>query len=130
MYIAIIDDDVLNLKILGDFLKDLGHSVVCLDCLDGKQNDWGRLGQKTDLVMVDPGALNHEGLRLVKEIHDHQAGADIMIMSQDKGAFSCPNAKSLSIYCYLNKPVRLAELELLLTRVQERREAAVRPAAF
>jgi DNA-binding NtrC family response regulator len=124
MKILIMDGEELSLKILGDFLRDLGHEVVCLGTRSGLLDE--KLcddREPVDVVIVDPETLSNDSLELIQEIHGRLEGADIVIMSHVKGALSYLNAISHGIYGYLTKPVHLSELELLLTRMNERRSA-------
>lgn len=125
MKIMLADKETLNVKILGDFLDDLGHEVTRCNTITRACELATDYSNSIDLMILDTGAPKGENLNVIQEIHRLYPSADLLIMSRGEGILSFQEAISQGVFAYLNKPVRLSELELLVTRVGEKRSISV-----
>lgn len=119
MKVLLIDHNPLVLKTIGDFLTDLGHEVHREDSNYHSSPD-GNMGSP-DLIIIDPASPRRQSLNIIRSVHELHPQADIVIMSDPEFTLDTPDAITQGVFSYLFKPVRLNELELLLTRVNEKR---------
>jgi len=119
MDIAVIDTEPIVLSTLQDFLSDSGHRV---EIFDSPEELTAGLAceSKIDVVLVDPHMPGLSSLDLVRRIHSRTPQTPIIIMSGTHSTLSADDAVINGVFAYLRKPVRLAELEVLLVRVLER----------
>jgi len=119
MKVCLIDEDEIVTKVLSDFLSELGNEVVSSLSILELPNNPSKETTAVDLVIVDPGMLQQEdAVRVIRDIHERYRGADIVVVSS---VLPFGEAISQGVYAYLRKPIRLEELELLLSRLEQRR---------
>jgi DNA-binding NtrC family response regulator len=121
MKIAVIDESPLTLKIITDFLADLGHEGSSFSSVIDLKEKQSRNPGTVDLILVGLEAPKVQDQLIINEINEQYPSADIVIMSGGESVLDSREAVSHRVYSYLKKPVRLAELELLITRVREKR---------
>ena len=121
MRIYLIDQNELELKVVNDFLTSTGCKVNCFESTAQLSGARDQLGTNVDLILVDPGVAKEDHRREIEAIHSLYPGADIVIMSAEDSSLSLEQAMEHGVYSYLNKPFRLAELELLVARIKEKR---------
>ncbi len=117
MNILVIDDEQAIRDSLTMFLEELGHKVQCAE--NGKAglelfntNDFQLVF--SDITM--PGMDGFEFLRQAKESKRH---VDIVIITGNNSVDSAITALREGAYDYLQKPVNIAELSVVIDRVSE-----------
>ncbi len=120
MNILVVDEARIVLKILGDFIEDLGHQVTCFDSIEAVIKHAGNGFNDTDLILIDTRAPKGQDARIIQKIHSLFPSAYTIIISDDYSILPFKCAVSNKVFAYLKKPVRLGELELAITRVGER----------
>ena len=121
MKILVVDENALNRKIICSFIKDLGYEVTCFETPSDLKSLHKQYPVPFDLILLDPQAPKGKSHRIVIQIHELYPGADIVIMSEDDLVLAAEDAIKSRVYSYLKKPFRLALLELMLARVNEKR---------
>ncbi|HUT56030.1 MAG TPA: response regulator [bacterium] len=127
MLIILIDEEKIVLKTLGDFLADLGHEVLSFNSVlelregTGPEASGHELASSADLILMDTGAPKEQQGNIIEKIHADFPSADILLMSDHRLTLPSTVAISNRVFGYLQKPVRLAELELDLARIKEGR---------
>ena len=116
--IIIIDRQELVRKHLDSFLHDSGHQTLVHENLADLRQASRHPGP-CDVVMIDPGPTQEGAEKAIAEVHAMFPRADILIM--DHVILKSHYALTHGVYAYLKKPIRLAELELLLARIAEKR---------
>jgi DNA-binding NtrC family response regulator len=119
MRICVVDEDNLAVSIFKDFLEKLGFEVEGFESpsalLEMSSDNRGRV----DVILMDPGPVKGRVEDIVGKAHASCPGAYIVLMSYEDVTLPFESAISNRIFGYLRKPVRLTELELILTRAQE-----------
>ena len=114
MRISVISDTPIIANTLENFLSDLGHEVNSLIPTELPE----RLNESLQDVNLAILSLS-AGKSLIREIH--ASNPNIMILLLNNGsAIPAEEALSYGVYGYLNKPIRLSELELLIVRLAQR----------
>ncbi len=118
MNILIIDDDRLVLKSLEKKLLEEGHlvslaenSIAALQQLEHKA---------IDLVISDIMMPNMSGLDLLSLLKKfYYSRTPIIIMSSLKNAELVESSLGLGAYCFLSKPIDMAELMIAIEKSKE-----------
>lgn len=118
MNILIIDDDRLVLKSLEKKLLEEGHhvslaenSITALQQLEHKA---------IDLVISDIMMPNMSGLDLLSLLKKfYYSRTPIIIMSSLKNAELVESSLGLGAYCFLSKPIDMAELMIAIEKSKE-----------
>lgn len=124
MKILVVSEELILLKALGDFLKDLGHDVTGESSAARLEEPEHQDASPMDLILVDTEAPKGKSSRIINRIHKLYPDADIIVISSTGANNPLSYSVSHRIFSYMKKPVRLADLELLITRVMERRAGA------
>ena len=121
MRIYLVEEENVVRQIIRDFLTDLGHEVIVLDALDDLLDTLTTDPHPVDLVIVDLPTPKRDAIaRGMREVHRHHP--EIPLVVRVSGALlSADEAVQCGVCAYLHKPVRLAELELMLIRLSETR---------
>ena len=117
MRIYLIDDELIVIKTIHGFLKDLGHEVVSFNSISEFLRAQPRDNGSVDVIIVDLKMPKKDGVRIVSEIHKKYLYTDIIVMSS---ILPFQKAFSYSVFSYLKKPIHFDELELILARLSER----------
>jgi two-component system, OmpR family, response regulator VanR len=107
--ILLIDDEEQIREFLKDFFEDRDYNVET--AFDGLAGFEKFKAGSYDLVVCDmimPNMIGNEVLRRIKEIKPDQK---VIMMTGVREDSMVQKAKDLGCYLYLNKPVRLSELE-------------------
>lgn len=119
--IVIVDRQELVRKHVDSFLQDSGH----------RSQTFERVSEflvsdlppdQVEVILIDPGPTQEIAEAAIIEIHNKFPEADLLIM--DHVTLASRFALANNVFAYLKKPVRLAELELLLARIAQKRSSA------
>ena len=116
MKILIIDDDKIQLKYLAQFLNSIDHDVVSLS--DGKELEKILDNENIDVVISDYKLGDENGLVLLKKIKKINSEIEVIIITAFGSIEDAVLAMKLGAYGYLNKPVNFDELELMLEKIE------------
>jgi two-component system, cell cycle response regulator len=118
-----VDDDPQILDMLLEFLEGQGYAVTAATA--GDQALELLMQQEFALALLDlmlPGA---SGLELLSHIKSHNPDTEVILFTGHAGLDSAVQALRLGAYDYLVKSdLRLAELQVLVTKALERRRLA------
>ena len=117
MHIYLVGEQEILIKTVENFLNDLDHGVKSFTSVSNLLAD---VHEAPDLVLIDLSMPKKNALEAVKRVHEKHPEADIVAIDS---VFPFEDAISSGIFSYINKPIRLGELELLLARVHERKKA-------
>jgi two-component system NtrC family response regulator len=118
--VLIIEDNQAMSEMLATVVKELGHVASCAFTIQ----DGLRQAQSAayDVVFLDVRLPDGNGLELLPEIRKNESSPEVIILT----GFADPDGAELAIksgaWDYLQKPVSLQELELLLNRVLQYRD--------
>lgn len=125
--IYLVDEELIVLKTLQGFLADLGYQVRSFfsagELLAYPINE----AHSVNVILMDLNLPEADGVKLVRDIHQRYADTDLVIMTGHRPVLPLQEAISNGVYGYLNKPIRLGELELMLIRLSESRSKSRPP---
>ena len=123
--ILIVEDDdaiaaglALNLR-LQDFQVEVVH--------DGEQGLERALTGAAQLVLLDIGLPNLDGLEVLRELRDRGVSTPVIVLSAREGEYDKVAALRLGADDYVTKPFALAELLARVEAVLRRAQPAVEP---
>lgn len=122
--VLVVDDDELLGDALATALESLGHRVrIAHTAAAGRQ-----LARETDpeVVVVDLGLPDADGLELLREIRD-QSAVPILVLTGSVEPARRVEALDAGADDFLGKPFRLAELEARLRALSRRPEMRTSP---
>ena len=126
--ILIVDDDQDVREVLSDVVKNMGkHSITASD---------GREGLKrfqehpVDLVITDLKMPEMDGTVLLKEIKRMDKDAVVIVLTGYPSIDTAVETIKEGAYDYLTKPLRVAEIEVVIERALERKTLAKSLAFF
>jgi len=117
--VLILDDEGIVTMALGHFLEDIGHNVESASTVRELEFRKGKTLSQIGIVLVGINGDRESALQMMEEVREHCPDADLVIMSRDGSVVSLNQALSNRVFGYLKKPVRLAELELMIKRMDE-----------
>ena len=120
MRIFIACEEQIVAKTFRDFLSDLGHDVVCFKSVCELLDEQEKRSGWADLIIIDPHAGNRNDTNLLYEVHKWSPEVPIIVTTTHESILPPDEAISYGVYAYLRKPISLAELELLLSRLPGR----------
>jgi two-component system, NtrC family, response regulator len=118
--VLIIDDNLAMSEMLSSIVKEMGHEFSCAFTIeDGLRK---ALSEAYDVVFLDVRLPDGNGLDILPEIRKNESSPEVIILT----GFADPDGAELAIksgaWDYLQKPISLKELELLLNRVLQYRD--------
>lgn len=119
MKILIVDEQRLILKALSSFLGDSGHESYMAETVEEAVGLAGAGLAQVDVIVLDPGNVEDSARENIDRLHNTYQSADLLITNQL--TLRSSYAYSRGVFAYLRKPVKLAELELLLARIADKR---------
>lgn len=125
--IYLVDEELIVLKTLQGFLRDLGYRVRSFfsvgELMACPQNEI----HPVNVILMDLNLPEEDSVKVIRDIHQRYPETDIVIMTGHSPLLPVKEALSNGVYGYLNKPIRLGELELMLIRVTEGRSKSRSP---
>ncbi|MHB1048512.1 MAG: sigma-54-dependent transcriptional regulator [Bacteroidota bacterium] len=119
-HILIVDDEESQREILAGFLKkkryDVHHSGSAREALAKIRKN------RFDLVLSDYRMPEKTGFDLLQEIKSINPETDVVLMTAFGTIEGAVAAMREGAFDYISKPIELDELELLIRRLQERRQ--------
>jgi CheY-like chemotaxis protein len=122
MRICLIDDECIVRSTLREFLEELGHQVTIAETGDEYVALHAATNPDPDVIITDLRMPGTNGTNLLRELHRLCPEVPILVMSGNPSDLSPGDAISTGVHAYLRKPVRFAELEVVLVRLNEARE--------
>ncbi|MFB3107850.1 MAG: sigma-54-dependent transcriptional regulator [Candidatus Binatia bacterium] len=116
--ILIVDDELLQLELIGGFLKKQGFDVV--EAEDGEKALRIFRQESFDLVLTDQKMPKMSGLDLLKAIRALNPEAAVIVMTAYGSIETAVSAIKEGASDYLTKPLNLDELLHRIERVKER----------
>ncbi len=115
MKILIVDDSPLIIKRLGEFLTDLGHSVIVAS--DGKEAIVSFNQELPDLVFMDILMPGPDGISVMRNIISKHPKARIIIMSSMGQQSKVIEAIQYGAVDFIVKPFEPSKILLALEKV-------------
>lgn len=114
--ILVVEDDELNMKLVRDVLN-LAHYAI-LEATDAKTGIQLAREQHPDLILMDVGLPDMDGLAATRMIHADEALKPIPVVALTALAMAGDREKALEAGCidYVSKPFRVMELLEVLKR--------------
>uniref|UniRef100_A0A7C4TAB2 Sigma-54-dependent Fis family transcriptional regulator n=1 Tax=candidate division WOR-3 bacterium TaxID=2052148 RepID=A0A7C4TAB2_UNCW3 len=116
MHILICDDEESQRNLLCGFLKNRGYTVTPA----GSGREAIELAKRLafDLAILDLKMPEIDGIETMQKIKEIDPQCYFIILTGFSTVESAVKAMKLGAYDYLNKPVNLDELEILINRIQ------------
>ena len=121
--IMVVDDDTLGREYLCETLKRNGHAVVAAS--DGQQAIAKLTKERCDVIFLDmkmPGMCGMDVLEKVKSIHPETT---VILMTAYGTIETAVEAMKKGAYDYVIKPFSPDQIELLISRINERQKLIV-----
>jgi len=117
--ILFVDDERELLATVDEYLSDKGYNITVIDnALEAlelaKKNDF-------DIVISDLMMPELSGLDLLKALKEGQSEAEVIILTGHGSIETAIQAIRLGSYDYLQKPIRLDHMRVLIDRILEKR---------
>ena len=121
--ILIIDDEEAQLVSLKSFLRRRGYEIFTAS--NGREGLEIVQSNTIDLVLTDFRMPEWDGLFVLGKIKELNPDIDVVVMTAYGNVESAVKIMKCGAYDYLSKPVDLDELEILVLRIQEKRQLIV-----
>ena len=121
--ILVVDDEKLVRETLDDIISEYGHHVAQASSV----KDAVTLIQENefDIAIVDLRIeADYDGLEVLKIIKETSSDTEVIMLTGFATVDTAVTAMKLGAYDYLNKPVNIEELEVLISRALEKKELA------
>jgi CheY-like chemotaxis protein len=125
MKVLIVDDEALQLEVLGKLVRAWGHSTV--QAINGKQALERTERNSFDLFMLDVFLPDMTAIELIPRIKAMQPGARIITLTGQSSRELERRLRELGISYYMAKPFQRAELESILSHLSGRAASQYRP---
>jgi two-component system, NtrC family, response regulator AtoC len=112
--ILLADDEAIVRGTIGDYLKDLGHEVV--EAVDGISALARLEEEEIDLAVLDVRMPGMDGLTLLERIQEAWPDLAVVIATAHGNMEMVIRALRSGAVDFLNKPVRLRELDVVLEK--------------
>ncbi len=116
----IIKEKIIT-QTLEEFVTSLGYQVITLPSMDKLLETFKNDSLRKALVISEESFFQGKERSIIRKIHKQCPSLLFVLITENRPIFSTLEAMSVGIYGYLHKPISLAELELLLVRLSERR---------
>jgi two-component system NtrC family response regulator len=118
--VLIIDDDRIICDAISNVVKDIGHSVICVNTLkDGLKKS---ISEDIDVVFLDVKMPDGNGLEIMPNLQEAPSSPEIIIIT----GFGDPDGAELAIkngaWDYIEKPSTIQKITLALVRALQYRK--------
>jgi DNA-binding NtrC family response regulator len=111
--ILVVDDEPDSRQIFRDMLSDLGYDVI--DAPDSASALMTMRNESTiDLIITDYQMPDMNGLAFVERVRQFLPAVPIIMITAYGSVETYIRSQSLSVFEYINKPVKKRELDLIL----------------
>ena len=117
MHILIVDDDESQRNLLAGFLGKKGHKISTAS--SGKEAIAINSESGFDLAIMDLKMPELDGIETMRQMKEIDPETYYVILTGYGTVESAVHAMKQGAYDYLNKPVNLDELELIIERIRE-----------
>ncbi len=118
--ILFADDEISLQELMRREIPGMGHTVAV--CPDGTTAIAALQNDSFDCLLVDIDMPGANGLEVIAEAREKCPEAEAIILTGKGTLDTAIAALRQGVFDYLTKPCRLAEIEKILTRVEEKRE--------
>ncbi|MBA3751003.1 MAG: response regulator [Nitrosopumilus sp.] len=112
--ILIVDDDTLNLKLIDSYLKELGFNNISV--ASNGIDAITKLQMKFDLILLDIGLPDINGIELCRQIRKLPYGKNVPIIAisayENEVKEKCIAA---NMNCYIRKPLTFIKLKNIIS---------------
>jgi two-component system, sensor histidine kinase and response regulator len=118
LHLLVAEDNEVNQRVIGGMLKNLGHHVTIVD--NGRAAVIAAAGGSFDVILMDIQMPELDGVSAMREIQANAtdtAPPPIIAMTAHALAGDREHYLAEGMDDYLSKPIRLAEISLLLERI-------------
>lgn len=115
--ILIVDDEIIVHDTLGEYLRECGHSIY--NCHDGSVALTELQKRAFDLALIDVRMPGMSGAELLEEIQSLHPGMPVVMVTGHGNVDMAEQMQELGALAFLIKPVRLLELDDIVTRVSD-----------
>jgi len=121
----VVDDEQLSLKMISDYLEDMGYSIETAD--SGKTAVEKLEKHDFDIIITDknmPGIdedTDEGGMHLLKYIRDNKSEVQVVMMTGYATIETAIEAMKLGAFDYITKPFSWEELQDTINRILEYR---------
>lgn len=116
MHILVVDDEKAQRDLLAGFLKKQGYAVST--AASGKEAVDKNITTGFDLAILDLKMPELDGIETIERMKEIDPGTYFIVLTGYGTVESAVQAMKRGAYDYLNKPVNLDELELIIERIQ------------
>jgi len=114
LHILLVDDEEVVHKTIGDYLREFGHQVDDVD--DGASALQKIAAHEYDLALVDVRMPGMDGLSLLARIQETYPEMSVVIITGHGDMETAVQALRLGAVDFLNKPIKLLELDAVLEK--------------
>lgn len=118
MEVLLIDDEKGIREAMGSFLRSQGHTVRTAS--SGEEGLWLQEEHPADLVITDLKMPGLSGIEVLRRVREGWPEVEVILVTGYGTIDDAVEALRLGAYDFLIKPLRLAQLESLLQRCEER----------
>lgn len=116
--VLLVDDDAENLSTLGEILRRLDYEVLTrLDAREALSALRG--GAEIDLVITDYRMPEMDGLEFIVQLHRVLPDIPVIMMTGYGEVEVYLKSRSLGVFEYMNKPVRMKDLSKVVQAALE-----------
>ena len=117
MHILVVDDEEAQRTLLAGFLEKKDYTVTT--AASGKEAIEKNRTAGFDLAILDLKMPEIDGVEAMAKMKEIDPETDFIILTGYGTVESAVEAMKLGAYDYLNKPINLDELELMIERIHE-----------
>ncbi|RQW09438.1 response regulator [candidate division KSB1 bacterium] len=120
--IYLILNEKLITQTLDEFLSRLDYQVITLHSIEELHQVLRNQSKDGALIICGQRCFRGSEQAIIRNLYEQNHRVHFIVITEDAPELSMPEAISLGIYGYLHKPISLAELELLLVRLNEKNQ--------